>query len=109
MVMRDLHISVKDKIANFTTRDGYIVCGNGDYRIKFTFDAEWDEHQSKKARFIWNGKHEDVTIDADNYATVPVLSNTKQLIVGVYADSISTTAVTIPCVLSVLCEGGANE
>lgn len=105
--MRDLNITVKDKIANFTTRDGFIVCGNSDYRIKFTFDAEWNG-KTKKARFIWNEQYEDVDIDENNYASVPVLSNTKKIIVGVYADNISTTAVTIPCVLSVLCEGGVN-
>lgn len=105
--MRDLNITVKDKIANFTTRDGFIVCGNSDYRIKFTFDSEW-VGLTKKARFIWKEQYEDVTIDENNYASVPVLSNTKQVIVGVYADNISTTAVTIPCVLSVLCEGGVT-
>lgn len=106
--MRNLHIAVKDKIANFTTRDGYIVCGNGDYQIIFTFDSDWDDYHDRTARFIWNGQHEDVKITSDNTVTVPFLSNTKQLIVGVYADKISTTAVAIPCVLSVLCEGGAS-
>lgn len=105
--MRDLHISVKDKIANFTTRDGYIVCGNGDYRIKFTFDAEWETHPNRTVRFIWNGQHNDVNFTGDT-VNVPVLSNTQQLIVGVYTNAISTTAVAIPCVLSVLCEGGAS-
>lgn len=107
--MRDLHIAVNDKIAKFTTRDGYIVCGNSDYRIKFAFDTDWEEHTARKARFIWNGQHKDVDIDEDNFAEVPVLTNTKQLIVGVYAEGISTTAVVIPCVLSVLCKGSANE
>ena len=106
--MRDLHISVNDKIAKFTTRDGYIVCGNSDYRIKFAFDSEWEEYPNRTARFIWNGQHKDVEFTGDT-VTVPILSNTKQLIVGVYADDISTTAVVIPCVLSVLCEGSINE
>lgn len=103
--MKTLNITVNDKVANFTTRDGKIICGNSDYKIKFTFDSDWDD-KTKKARFIWNGQHTDVTLDADNYATVPVLSNTKKLIVGVYADGLSSTAVVIPCELSVLCEGG---
>lgn len=106
--MKTLHISVNDKIATYNKRDGKIVCGNSDYQIEFTFDSEWDNATNKKARFIWNGQHEDVDIDENNIATIPVLSNTKQLIVGVYADEISTTAVVIPCVLSVLCEGGIN-
>ena len=103
--MKTLNITVNDKVANFTTRDGKIICGNSDYQIKFTFDSEWND-KAKTARFIWNGQYEDVDIDANNCATVPVLSNTKKLIVGVYAKGLSSTAVVIPCELSVLCEGG---
>ncbi len=106
--MRDLHISVNDKIATYINRDGKIVCGNSDYQLVFNFDAEWEAYPQRTARFIWNGQHTDVEFTG-NTVNVPILSNTKQLIVGVYADKISTTAVTIPCVLSVLCEGGANE
>lgn len=106
--MRDLHISVNDKIATYINRDGQIVCGNSDYRIVFNFDAEWSAITKRTARFIWNGQHTDVEFTGNTVA-IPPLSNTKQLIVGVYTDAISTTAVTIPCVLSVLCEGGVNE
>lgn len=105
--MKTLHISVNDKIATYINRDGKIVCGNSDYQITFNFDSEWEEYPNRTARFIWNGQHKDVEFTGDT-VTVPILSNTKQLIVGVYADDISTTAVAIPCVLSVLCEGGIN-
>lgn len=102
--MRKLHISVNDKVATYKSRDGKIVCGNSDYQLVLNFDEEWGEHPNRTARFIWNGQHRDVEFTG-NTVEVPIITNTKKLIVGVYADSISTTAVTIPCVLSVLCEG----
>jgi hypothetical protein len=105
--MRDLHITVRDKVANYNNRDGKIVCGNSDYQIVFNFDEEWRTATNIKARFIWNGQYRDVSV-VSNKATVPVITNTKKLVVGVYADNISTTAVVIPCALSVLCEGGVN-
>ena len=105
--MRDLHIQVNDKIATYDNRDGIIVCGNGDYQLIINFDNDWDNITNKIARFIWNGQHTDVEFTGDT-VVVPVVSNTKQLIVGIYADNVSTTAVTIPCVLSVLCAGGVN-
>lgn len=105
--MRDLHISVDDKIATYVNRDGKIVCGNSDYQLVIIFDKDWDKITTRTARFIWNGQYKDVTFTGDK-VPVPTLSNTKQLTVGIYADNICTTAVTIPCVLSVLCEGGAS-
>lgn len=104
--MRDLHMTVYDKVAVYTSRDGVIVCGNSDYRLIIEFDKDWDKITTRTARFIWNGQHKDVTFTGDT-VSIPTVSNTKQLIVGIYADSICTTAVKIPCVLSVLCEGGA--
>lgn len=105
--MRDLHISVNDKIATYVNRDGKIVCGNNNYQLVIKFDKDWDSITTRTVRFIWNGQHKDVTFTG-NIVPVPTLSNTRQLTVGIYADGICTTAVTIPCVLSVLCEGGVN-
>ena len=102
--MRNLHIAVNDKIATYDNRDGIIVCGNGDYQLVINFDADWDSIATRTARFIWNDQHKDVDFAGDT-VSVPVVNNTQQLIVGIYADGISTTAVAIPCVLSVLCEG----
>lgn len=102
--MKTLRINVANKIATYHRRDGLIVCGNSDYQIKFTFDGEWDEYQTKIARFIWNGKHTDVEINADNTCPVPMLLNTTELAIGVYAEGIATTTpARIDCVRSVLC------
>lgn len=99
-----LHIDVARKIATFQKRGGYIVCGNSDYTIKFTFDGEWNEYPTKTARFIWNGHFHDVDFTGE-YCAVPVLYDTDEVEVGVYAGDLkTTTSAFIGCYRSILCE-----
>ena len=101
--MKNLHIAVDNKVATYLQRDGEIVCGNSDYQIVFTFDADWDAYDTKTARFIWNGKHMDVPFTG-NECQVPIIKNTDEVKVGVYAgDIFTTTPATIPCKRSILC------
>lgn len=100
--MKNLHITVLDKIATFLQRDGEIVCGNSDYNIIFVFDDEWNG-TTKTARFLWNGEKHDVSIRADNTCTVPIINDTDKVVVGIFSDEISTTPVIIPCKRSILC------
>lgn len=101
--MKTLNVNITNKVAVYSQRGGEIVCGNDDYQIKFTFDAEWSGYSSKTARFSWNGQYQDVTFTGDT-VTVPVLFNTSVLMVGVYAGDLSTTTrARIVCVPSVLC------
>ena len=103
--MKNLNISVVDKIAKYLQRDGAIVCGNSDYQITFTFDAEWDAYETKTARFIWNGKYWDQPIKSDNTCEVPKITNAVFVLVGVYAGDLSTTTpASIPCKRSILCD-----
>lgn len=105
--MKTLHISVLNKIATYRGRDGDIVCGNNDYQIKFTFDKEWDGHETKVARFIWNGRYFDVEFTGDT-CSVPMIQNTEKVEVGVYAGQLTTTtSATIGCKLSILCKAQA--
>lgn len=103
--MKKLHISVADKIATYLQRDGDIVCGNSDYQIVFTFDAEWKD-TVKTARFRWSGGKRDVNIADDDTCTVPVINDAASVTVGVFADNLSTTPVVIPCKRSILCTSG---
>lgn len=104
--MRTLHINVTNKVATFQARDGDIVCGNTDYQIAFTFDAEWDEHQEKTARFIWNGQYTDIPFTG-NTCPAPMVKGASVLTVGVYAGELrTTTPAEIGCRPSVLCVGG---
>ena len=107
--MKNLNISVIDKVAKYLMRDGDIVCGNSDYQITFTFDEEWGVYDTKTARFIWNGKHTDQPF-VGNICPVPIIRNTELVTVGVYAgDLCTTTPASIPCKRSILCESSTVQ
>lgn len=99
-----LNVDVVNKIATFQKRGGCIVCGNSDYQIRFTFDSEWSEFPTKTARFIANGQFTDVDFTGD-YCAVPILYDTTEVEVGVYAGELkTTTSAFIGCYRSILCE-----
>lgn len=101
--MKNLNISVVGKVAKYLQRDGAIVCGNSDYQITFTFDAEWDAYSTKTARFVWNGKYLD-QVFSGSICPVPIINDTTEVTVGVYAGELSTTTpASIPCKRSILC------
>lgn len=87
-----------------------IVCGNSDYVLRVTFDAEWDAEQTKTASFVYtrDGKivRQDVSFTGNEVA-VPPVHNTTKLHVGFCAGDLrTTTADDIPCELSILCGTG---
>ena len=101
--MQELRVVVNNKVATYMRRDGCIVCGNSDYVIVFAFDAEWDAHETKTARFVWNNLYTDVPFTGDR-VHVPIVSDTTLLKVGVYAGELSTTTpASIDCKKSILC------
>lgn len=103
-----LNVDVVNKIATFQKRGGNIVCGNSDYQIQFSFDREWDAHDEKTARFIYNGQFTDVDFSKtadNNICAVPILYDTTEVEVGVYAGELkTTTSAFIGCYRSILCE-----
>lgn len=102
--MPQLQIQVTNKKATYMERGGDIVCGNGDYSVLFTFDAEWDGVPDKVARFIWNGQYFDAAIDENGVASVPVIRGAAYVLVGVYSEAMhTTTSASIPCSPSILC------
>ncbi len=105
--MRNLNITVVNNVATYRRRDGAIVCGNSDYQITFTFDAEWEGYEAKKARFIWNGAYKEVAFTG-TVCPVPVINNATEVRVGVYVENEgtleTTTAAVIPCRRCILCE-----
>lgn len=102
-----LHINVANKIATYQKRDGAIICGNSDYQVKFTFDEEWGAHTKKVARFIWGGQYFDVEFSGDT-CDVPIIQDTEEVEVGVYAGDLkTTTGASIGCKRSILCGGHA--
>lgn len=101
--MKNLNITVANKVATYCQRDGFIVCGNSDYQITFTFDSEWDAHTVKTARFKWNGNYTDVVFSG-NVVSAPIISDATQVEIGVFAgDLCTTTPAVVPCIRSILC------
>lgn len=102
--MKILNVNITNKVAVYSQRGGEIVCGNDDYQIKFTFDAEWDAYNSKTARFKWNGFYYDATFSGDT-VSVPRILNASYLEVGVYAGETlhTSTSAVITCLPSCIC------
>lgn len=102
---KQLNVQVVNKTATYSTRDGDIVCGNGDYTVKFTFDPTWDGVTDKMARFVWNGQYFDKPINEEGVAEVPVIDAAKVCLVGVYSETMrTTTSASIGCRLSIRCQ-----
>lgn len=90
-----------------------IVCGNSGYTIEFTFDGEWASAAVKTARFVYvkGGavKYQDVAFSG-TVVEVPILSEIREVYVGVYAGDLrTTTPARIPCERSILCGTGTEH
>lgn len=100
-----LKVIIEDRIAKYIPKDDdeIYVCGNlGDY-IDFQFDAEWYDYQQKTARFVVNGKYQDVEFTG-NTCEIPFLEDSNSFLVGVYVGEpeedeivLSTTSAEVPC------------
>lgn len=102
-----ISVTVADKKARAEKHEP-LVCGNSDYIVKFKFDAEWTGYDVKTARFIFSDhSYIDVVFRGDECA-VPVLKNTHEVLVGVYAGDLKTTTPAyLRAYRSILCGEGA--
>lgn len=104
--MKEINITIRDKIAENVSGSGY-VCGNSDYTVVFDFDAEWDEFDTKTARFVKQDKTFTDVVFNGNQCPMPILSNTYNIYVGVFAGDLhTTTPAHISAKKSILCDGG---
>ena len=99
--MNYINITVRGKIARAEGR-ARVVCGNSDYAVRFDFDAEWKAYDLKTARFVSeDGSYTDVQFEGSDCA-VPILRNTRTLLVGVFAGNLRTTTAAlihaVPCI-----------
>lgn len=103
--MARIDISVQNRVAWQTNSTDYI-CGNSDFVIGFIFDKEWNEFETKTARFIHGGEHTDIVFTGTE-CEVPKILNVKRMEVGVFAgDLYTTTPAIVSCRRSILCESG---
>lgn len=76
---------------------------------KFDFDDDWRSQKYKTARFIWNDKYEDVVFEGDE-CSLPIVSDTYCLKVGVFAGDLQTTTPAIIVMKkSILCGSATAE
>lgn len=99
--MNIINVTVRGKIARAEGR-ARVVCGNSDYTVRFDFDEEWAEYFVKTARFVTeDGNYTDVQFEGDT-CTIPILRNTRTLLVGVFAGNLRTTTAAlihaVPCI-----------
>lgn len=104
--MPDIKIEIKNKIA---TADSaiYVVCDNSNYFVDFVFDDEWNQYQTKTARFIWSKGHKDEVFNGSR-VKMPRVKDTLSCSIGVYAGNLCTsTSACVTCIPSVLGTDGS--
>ncbi len=110
--MIDIKINITNKIAN-AIGTPFIVCGNSDYTVTFTFDAEWGAYQEKTARFFFVSDGIEQYIDvlfSGNTCNAPVLPNIEKVLIGVYTGNLrTTTGAEVRCKRSILFGGKVHE
>lgn len=87
--MPEIRISVRNRTAKNVHNDTY-VCGNGDFKAVFDFDAEWEQFQVKTARIKHDGVYQDV-IFTGNECPIPIIENTFKIYIGIFAGNLFTT------------------
>jgi hypothetical protein len=105
---RTINISILNRVAWQTNRVEYI-CGNSDYVVNFTFDGEWDNIETKTARFVY-GQHYTDVVFTGNECNVPIVQNATKMSIGVFAGNLrTTTSATVLCKKSILSESGLPD
>ena len=110
--MENIKIEIRAKQAR-AVGSPVIVCGNSDYSMTFDFDEEWAEARVKTARFAYaqgaEVKHQDIVFEGDTIE-VPILSNVRDVRVGVFAGELrTTTPAWVACKPSILCDSGMPD
>nr|DAW28640.1 MAG TPA: hypothetical protein [Caudoviricetes sp.] len=102
--MPEIKIKVRDKCAE---GEGVIICNNSDYTVMWDLDEEWTPYDTKTMRVnLADGTYLD-TVFTGNSATLPVLTASGWVSVGLYAGDIHTTrAARLLALSSVLTPGG---
>lgn len=103
--MPEINIKVRDKCAE---GEGVIICNNSDYTVVWDLDGEWTPYDTKTMRVnLADGTYQDVVFTGDT-ATLPVLTASGWVSVGLYAGDLHTSrAARLLALSSVLTPGGS--
>lgn len=86
--MPEIKIKVRDKCAE---GEGVVICNNSDYAVVWDLDEEWTPYDAKTMRVnLADGTYQDVVFTGDT-ATLPVLTASGWVSVGLYAGDIHTS------------------
>lgn len=103
-----IEIIIREKIARTVDKHAFAVCGNSDYTVKFDFDSEWDSHETKTARFKYNGSYTDVPFSGDT-CPMPVITNAYRVEIGVYAGELRTSSPALLPLRRSILDGNETE
>ena len=96
--MHTIPIHVAGKVALCPKR--YLISSNEDYVLQFTFDSEWDAVPVKTARVLFDDQCVDLVFSGSTVA-LPKIPACTSLAVGVFSDTLATTAAELGCIVSV--------
>jgi len=96
--MHSIPIHISGKVALCPRR--YLISSNSDYVLTFTFDSEWDGVPAKTARVLFDDRCLDLPFTG-SAVLLPKIPPCASLSVGVFSDSLATTAAELGCILSV--------
>ncbi len=96
--MTTIPIQISGKIA--TCEKHYVISSNSDYQLEFTFDSAWDGVSVKTARLIFDDQRADLVFTGNTVA-LPRIPVCARLFVGVFCDTLASTATEIGCISSV--------
>lgn len=92
--MPNIYISVTNKRAALT-EPIVIVNGNSDYLVTFTFDSEWNDLDAKTMEVKYIDRQcvmrKQEVLFTGSAAYLPILSDVKEVAIGVYAGALHTT------------------
>ena len=96
--MTTIPIQISGKIA--TCNKHYVISANSDYELSFSFDSDWDGVSVKTARLIFDDQRTDLVFTGSTVA-LPRIPVCARLFVGVFCDTLASTATEIGCISSV--------
>lgn len=107
--MPTIEIAVENKIAR-QTNDEIYICGNSDFVVVFDFDSEWEAYDAKTARLkYYDNRYQDVLFVGNEFS-LPAISNTNHIQIGVYAGDLhTTTPAVVMAKKSILCGDSTHE
>ena len=96
--MHIIPIQVSGKVALCPKR--YLISSNCDYVLRFSFDSAWDDVPVKTARVLFGDQCLDLPFTGTD-AALPRIPVCGSIAVGVFSDSLATTAASLGCIVSV--------